>query len=184
MLWHSKRFSNRNETIWLPLLNAGFEPRISGTEFPADWMSADKPTELSIMISEHSALSTPLPVGFRTWLWLYTCLLLLSSMLWHRQAIFESKGDKLSSSAECRIRTQGLWNRISNKTECLLTNRLSYRGSSKNLNSIARPYDQRAFSPLNPTAGWLSHLTLATYTSSNGLDNARSPSGEIRFTGT
>ena len=36
------------------------------------------------------------------------CLLLLISMLWHRQAIFESKGDKLSSSAECRIRTQGL----------------------------------------------------------------------------
>ena len=27
-------------------------------------------------------------------------------MLWHRQAIFESKADKLSSSAECRIRTQ------------------------------------------------------------------------------
>ena len=26
-------------------------------------------------------------------------------MLWHRQAIFESKGDKLSSSAECRIYT-------------------------------------------------------------------------------
>ena len=33
----------------------------------------------------------------------YTCLLLLISMLWHGQAIFESKGDKLSSSAECRI---------------------------------------------------------------------------------
>ena len=33
-------------------------------------------------------------------------LLLLISMLWHRQAIFESKRDKLSSSAECRIRTQ------------------------------------------------------------------------------
>ena len=28
------------------------------------------------------------------------------SMLWHRQAIFESKGDKLPSSAECRIRTK------------------------------------------------------------------------------
>ena len=39
-----------------------------------------------------------------------TCLLLLISMLWHRQAIFESKakGDKLSSSAEGRIRTHGL----------------------------------------------------------------------------
>ena len=59
------------------------------------------------MISKHSAHSTSLPVGFRTWLWRYTCLLLLISMLWHRQAIFESKGDKLSSSAECRIRTQG-----------------------------------------------------------------------------
>ena len=59
------------------------------------------------MISKHSAHSTSLPVGFRTWLWRYTCLLLIS-MLWHRQAIFESKGDKLSSSAECRIRTQGL----------------------------------------------------------------------------
>ena len=58
------------------------------------------------MINEHSDHSTPLPFGLRTWLWRYTCLLLLISMLWHRQAIFELKGDKLSSSAECRIRTQ------------------------------------------------------------------------------
>ena len=57
------------------------------------------------MISEHSAHLTPLSVDFRTWLWRYTCLLLLISMLWHRQAIFKSKWDKLSSSAECRIRT-------------------------------------------------------------------------------
>ena len=64
------------------------------------------------MISEHSAHSTPLPVGFRAWLRRYTCLLVLISMLWHRQAIFESKGDKLSSSAECRIRTQGLNHQI------------------------------------------------------------------------
>ena len=40
--------------------------------------------------------------------YIHTYLLLLISMLWHRQAIFESKGDKLSSSAECRIRTQGV----------------------------------------------------------------------------
>ena len=33
----------------------------------------------------------------------------------------------------------------------------------KNLNSAARPYDQRAFSPLDPTAVWLSHLALAIY---------------------
>ena len=59
------------------------------------------------------------------------CLLLLISMLWHRQVIFESKGDMLSSSAECRIRTrQGLRHQIASKTECPLTNRLSYRGSN------------------------------------------------------
>ena len=37
------------------------------------------------------------------------------------------------------------------------------QGSSKNLNSIARPYGQRAFSPLDPTAGWLSYVTLPIY---------------------
>ena len=34
----------------------------------------------------------------------------------------------------------------------------------KNLNSTARPYDQRAFSPLDPNAIWLSHLALAIHT--------------------
>ena len=57
------------------------------------------------------------------------------------------------------------WSQTLNRqqTECPLTNRLSYRGSSKNLNSTARPYDQRAFSPLDPTAVWHSHLALALY---------------------
>ena len=44
-----------------------------------------------------------------------TYLLLLISMLWHRQAIFKSKGDELCSSAECRIWTQwdaGKWKQI------------------------------------------------------------------------
>ena len=82
------------------------------------------------MINEHSAQSTPLSVGFRTWLWRYTCLLLLISILWHRQAIFKSKVDKLSSSAECRIWTQGPRHQNCQQTECPLTNRLSYRGSS------------------------------------------------------
>ena len=58
------------------------------------------------MISEHSAHSTPLPLGFRIWLWRYTCVLLLISMLWHGQAIFESKGDKLSSSVKCSVRNR------------------------------------------------------------------------------
>ena len=48
--------------------------------------------------------------------YIHTCLLLLISMLWHRQAIFDSKGDKLSSFAECRIRThQGLRHQITSR---------------------------------------------------------------------
>ena len=120
-----KRFSNWKETSFCFILrNAGFEPKISRAESPANWMLADKLTELSRiklqtwtqcpkpMISECSAHSTPLPAGFHTWLWRYTCLFLLILMLWRRQAIYEVKGDKLSPPVECRIRTHGLRNRI------------------------------------------------------------------------
>ena len=94
--------SSSAERDFVPLLNAGFEPAVPDTKSPADWMLADKPTELSRikvktwtwqpvpMISEHSAHLTPLSVDFRTWLWRYTYLLLLVSMLWHRPAIFKS----------------------------------------------------------------------------------------------
>ena len=114
------------------------------------------------MISEHSAHSTPLPVGFRNWLWRYTCFLLIS-MLWHSQANLESKGDKLSSYVECRIRTQGLWNRIYSRLNARWQTDWATENQDKKLNSVARPYDQRAFSPLDPTVSWLSHLTLAIY---------------------
>ena len=69
-------------------------------------------------------------------------------MLWHRHAIFKSKGDKLSSSAVCRI-----WTRVFG-TESPLNARWqtdwAIEDQAKNLNSTARPYDQRAFSPLEP----------------------------------
>ena len=42
-----KQYSNRKETSCVPLLNAGFEPGAPDTKSPADWMLADKPTELS-----------------------------------------------------------------------------------------------------------------------------------------
>ena len=115
------------------------------------------------MISKHSAHSTSLPVGFRTWLWRYTCLLLLISKLWHKQAIFESKGDKLSSSAKCRIRTQGLRHLFASRLNACWQTDWAIEDQAKNLNSTARPYDQQAFSPLDLTASWLSHLALAIY---------------------
>ena len=135
--------------------------KVSDTYSPADWMPADKRTEISRiklktwtqqpvpMISKHSAHSTSMPVGSRTWLWRYTCLLLLISMLWHRQAIFESKGDKLSSSAECRIRTQGLRHLFASTLNACWQTDWAIEDQAKLLNSTVRPYDQQTFGPLD-----------------------------------
>ena len=100
MLWHRQAiFESRGDK-----LSSSVECRIRTqgvfeTQFSADWMPADKPTELSRiklktwtrqpvpMISRHSAHPTPLPFGIRTWRYIYW---LLISTLWHRQAIFES----------------------------------------------------------------------------------------------
>ena len=156
-------------------------------------MPADKPTELSRiklktwtrqpvpMISEHSALSTPLPFGIRTWLWRYTCLLVLISMLWHRQAIFESKWDKLSSSAECRIWTRGLTYLIASRLNARWQTDWAIKDQAKNLNSTASPYDQPAFSPFDPTAVWHSHLALAIYTFVAANVNALTQASDIRI---
>ena len=85
----------------------------------------------------------------------WMCLLLLISMLWHRQAIYESKGDKLSSSAECRIRTWKSQDTYS-QADWMPTHKPNDLSRIKqNLNSTARPYDEWAFSPLDFTV-WLS----------------------------
>ena len=90
---------------WMQNLNQGLWNLISSrlnARWQTDWamlsrMKLKNWTQQPVpMISEHSAHSTLLPFGFRSWLWRYTCFLLLISMLWHRQAIFESKGHKLS----------------------------------------------------------------------------------------
>ena len=95
--------------------------------------------------------------------YIHTYLLLLLSMLWHRQAIFKSKGDKLCSSAECRIWTRGPRHQIASRLNARWQTDWAIEDQAKNLNSTARPYDQRAFSPLNPTVSWLSHLALVIY---------------------
>ena len=101
------------------------------------------------------------PIPSTKWL---RYLLLLISMLCHRQAIFESKGDKLSSSAECRIRTWKSQDTYS-PADWMSTHKPTElsRIKLKNLNSTARPYDEWPFSPLDFTAVGLSHLALAIY---------------------
>ena len=57
------------------------------------------------IVASHRATYLPTYPPTYTYMhtYIHTCLLLLISMLWHRQAIFKSKGDKLCSSAESRI---------------------------------------------------------------------------------
>ena len=93
----------------------------------------------------------------------HTYLLLLISMLWHRQAILKSKGDKSCSSADCRISTRGPRHQIASRLNARWQTDWAIEDQAKNLNSTAHPYDQGAFSPLDPTVSWLSHLALAIY---------------------
>ena len=58
---------------------------------------------------------------------------------------------------------QGLWNQISSWLKACWQTDWAIEDQAKNLNSTARPYDQKAFSPLDPTAIWLWHLALAIY---------------------
>ena len=95
----------------------------------------------------------------------YTYLLLLISMLWHRQAIFKSKRDKLCSSARSRILTWDPRHQIASRLNARWQTDWAIEDQAKNLNSTARPYDQWAFSPLDPTVSWFSHLALAIYIS-------------------
>ena len=78
---------------------------------------------------------------------------MLISMLWHRQAIFESREDKLSSSAESKIWTQRVWETYlpADWMSADKPTELS-RIKLKSLISTAHPYEQQAFSPPDPTA--------------------------------
>ena len=83
-------------------------------------------------------------------------------MLWHRLAIFQSKGNKFSSSAECRFEPIGSQTPNHEQTARWQTE-WAIEDQDKNLKLKARPYDQQPFSPLEPTASWLSPLVLAIY---------------------
>ena len=92
-----------------------------------------------------------------------TSLLFLILMLWHRQAIFELKGDKFSSSVECRIRSWEVRHQFASRLNAHSQTDWAIKDQTNNLNSTASPYDEWAFSPLDFTADWLSHLALVIY---------------------
>ena len=113
MLWHRQAiFESKGDKLSSSAEDRIRTQRVSDTYSPADWMPADKTTELSRiklktwtrqpvpMISKHSAHMTPLPIGIRTWLWRYTYLLLLISMLWRRQAKTRHNGGNMDDDMD------------------------------------------------------------------------------------
>ena len=124
MLWHrqaifkskgDKLCSSAECRIWTRGPRHQIASRLNA-RWQTDWAIEDQAktwTRQPVpMISEHSAHLTPLSVDFT---YIHTYLLLLISMLWHRQAIFKSKGDKLCSSAEGRIWTRGPRHQIASR---------------------------------------------------------------------
>ena len=64
---------------------------------------------------------------------------------------FESKGDKLSPAAECRIRTLGPWNQISSNLYANWQTDWAMEDQAMK-NWTYQPYDQQALSPFDHTA--------------------------------
>ena len=172
MLWHrqaifkSKRdklCSSAECRIWSRDPRHQISSRLNA-RWQTDWAIEDQAKNLNSTARPYDQWAfsplDPMSVNFRTWLWRYTYLLLLISMLWHRQAIFKWKGDKLCSSAECRIWTQNPRHQIASKQNARWQTDWAIEDQAKIFNLTARPYDQRAFSPLDPTVSWLSHLAL------------------------
>ena len=58
---------------------------------------------------------------------------------------------------------EGLWDPISSRLNACWQTDWAIEDQAKNLNSTARPYDQQAFSPPEPTAIWHSHMALEIY---------------------
>ena len=67
-------------------------------------------------------------------------LLLLILMLWYRQAIFESKGNKLLALLNTGFEPRGSLEPNLQQTECPLTDRLSYQGSSTLISRVFYRY--------------------------------------------
>ena len=113
---------------------------------------------------EHWIQRTQRCPAARCWPWVYSLVLVSRYSTVRSETLTWREWGLWSSSAESRIRTQRVsetqssadWMPADKPTE------LS-RIKLKNLNSTARPYDQQAFSPPDPTAIWHSHLALAIY---------------------
>ena len=179
---HTTENSNLKETSCLPLLRAGFEPiRASDTKSPADWhtymfvvVNFDALAQASdIQIERRHVVflcwKQDLNPGPQTPIRQHTYI--------HTYMFVVVNFDALAQASDIRIERRQVvilcWKQDSNLevSRHLIASRLNAHSQTdwaiedqaKNFNSTARPYDEWAFSPLDFTAIWLSHLALALY---------------------
>ena len=166
MHWHWQAiFESKRHSLYLPPPNAGFEPRVSGTESPAGWMLADKPTKLS-RIKLNLELNSPsydqrgfIPLDPTTgWLsHLALVIYMLVVTFVDLNALAQASDFRIEMDTTCRsLLNAGFEPRVSGtefSADWMPTDKpteLSWI-KLKNLNSIDRHYDPRAFSPLHFT---------------------------------
>ena len=83
---------------------------------------------------------------------------MLISMLWHRQAMFESKGEKLSSSAEGRIRTHGLRYLFTSRLNACWQTDWAIEDQAKKLEPDSPSLWSASIQPTRPLHGIWAHL--------------------------
>ena len=92
-------------------------------------------------------------------LYIHICLLLLILMLWAQASDFRIEmRHVVFICCMRRIRTLEVWDTKSPAVWMPTHKSTELSRIKQNLNSIACPYDERAFTLLYFTAGWLSHL--------------------------
>ena len=117
---------------------------------------------------------------FRVWVafeWPHYLLRTITNKIWKQNRVTATTNSQLhayiyiymfvvvnfDALAQASDIHQGLRHQIASRLNAHWQTDWAIMDQAKNLNSPARPYDQRAFSPLDPTAVWHSHLALAIY---------------------
>ena len=89
------------------------------------------------MISEHSAHSTPQPFGIRTWLWQYTCFVVVNFEALAQASDFQIERRRVVFLCWMQdSNPEGLWNRISNRLNAHWQTNWAIEDQAKKLESL------------------------------------------------
>ena len=114
---HTSGPNRSNERVWVLFSKIHISSKTTLTDWAIEDQAKITWTRQPVpMISEHSAHSTPLPFGIRTWLWRYTCLLLISMLALTQASDFRIERRHVVFLCWMQgSNPEGLWNQISSR---------------------------------------------------------------------